>query len=282
MKFKREKLLVTVSGGRTSAYKAIMFKKHYENAYDMTFMFANTGAEHEETLIFVNRVDVEFGLNLIWVEAKVYHGVEKSSGYKVVDFNTASRNGEPFEEVVKKYGLPNQDFLHCTRELKTNPISAYMREYQIKRRTLGIRIDEPKRLKKLQPLVLYPLVDLFPMTKEMIAYFWKKQKFDLKISEELGNCVHCHKKSNKKLWTIAKNMPSAFDIPKRLEDRYSYIKSESQNIPRKMYRGQCTTVDIFNAIEKPFEEFVEGEPQKNLFSYSDNDECAEECGTVIA
>jgi 3'-phosphoadenosine 5'-phosphosulfate sulfotransferase (PAPS reductase)/FAD synthetase len=101
-------------------------KRRYSGAYQIIFGFANTGKEREETLVFVDRCDREWGLNLVWVEALVNHDQRKSSGHKIVSFETAARNGEPFEEVIKKYGIPNKPFPHCTRELKRNALQSYL------------------------------------------------------------------------------------------------------------------------------------------------------------
>ena len=54
-----------------------------------------------------------------------------------------------------------------------------MKEHGIKKRTLGIRYDEPNRYKPKDD-VYYPLWD-WKETKESINRFWKEQPFDLEI-----------------------------------------------------------------------------------------------------
>ena len=63
--------VVLFSGGRTSAFLAKYIKENpkYKNCI---FVFMNTGKEREETLIFADKCDKEFGLNLIWLEANVF------------------------------------------------------------------------------------------------------------------------------------------------------------------------------------------------------------------
>jgi len=39
----------------------------------------------------------------------------------LVTFETASRNGEPFEEMIQKYGITNMQSPQCTRNLKGLP-----------------------------------------------------------------------------------------------------------------------------------------------------------------
>jgi len=46
-----EKILCTISGGRTSGFMAVFLKERYPNK-NILFCFANTGKENEETLIF--------------------------------------------------------------------------------------------------------------------------------------------------------------------------------------------------------------------------------------
>ncbi|SAK88039.1 hypothetical protein AWB76_06270 [Caballeronia temeraria] len=121
----KPRLLVSFSGGRTSAYMSKLLKAKYADKYELLFVFANTGQEHENTLIFVDRCDKEFGLNLVWVEAEVIHEARKGTSFRQVTFDTASRAGEPYEQIIRKYGIPNRNFPHCNRELKLRPIYAY-------------------------------------------------------------------------------------------------------------------------------------------------------------
>lgn len=121
----KKKLLVSVSGGETSLFMAVWIWLHLKDEYEIIFVFANTGQENEETLIFLKQCEEHFGIKIIWIEADVIEGKGNGTRFKIVNFETASRNGEPFEAVIKKYGIPNTKFLHCTRELKMNPIKAY-------------------------------------------------------------------------------------------------------------------------------------------------------------
>jgi hypothetical protein len=252
----KEKLLVTVSGGRSSGYMAVKLFREYQDKYDMHFVYANTGQEHEKTLEFVRNIQNEFKIPIVWIEA-VINGYGVGTGYREVTFETASRKGEPFEEVIKKYGLPTQGFMHCTRELKINPITAYMKERGISVRTLGIRKDEPKRYSP-KDNVIYHLWD-WGDVKKGINLWWSKQVFDLEIPDYLGNCTWCYKKSDKKLDLIATEHPEFFDFPLRMEREYPDVR-------RQIFRGYRTTEDVLNNVGV------------NLFSF---DECAEECGSVL-
>lgn len=117
-------LVVSFSGGRTSAFMARALQLRYENKRDLIFIFANTGKERIETLDFINECETRWNLNCVWLE---YDLVEDKSTFKIVDYNSASRNGEPFEKMITKYGIPNKAFPHCTRELKRQTITRYLR-----------------------------------------------------------------------------------------------------------------------------------------------------------
>lgn len=185
---KKETIVVSFSGGRTSGFMCWYLQNYLNHIYNFVYIYANTGQEHEKTLEFVNNVDKLFNLNLIWVEAKVNEG-RKGTSYTIVDFETASRNGEPFEEVIKKYGLPNKYFIHCTRELKLNPIHKWMADngYKGCRQALGIRFDEFRRVKNDKGYI-FPLATIGKFSKEDVLSFWKQQPFDLDLPEHYGNC----------------------------------------------------------------------------------------------
>ena len=71
----KKKMLVSFSGGETSAYMSWWLKTYMSHVYDFVFVFANTGQESEKTLEFVNKVDKEFDLGVVWVEAVVRYSV---------------------------------------------------------------------------------------------------------------------------------------------------------------------------------------------------------------
>ena len=221
----KKRLLIAFSGGETSAYMAQWLWKNKQKEYEMLFAFANTGVENEETFNFVHKCEVEFGINVNWLEAVIDQEKGKGTRHKIVDYKTASRNGEPFEELIKKYGLPNQQRFHCTRELKNNTLISFAKSVWGKEKyylAIGIRVDEFDRMNdKFKELrIVYPLISEIPMTKPKINFWWKQQSFRLELKGYQGNCVTCYKKSDKKLFQIAKENPSAFDFFDRMEEQY--------------------------------------------------------------
>jgi hypothetical protein len=241
----KKKLLVTFSGGETSAFMGQYLNKEMQDEYEMLFVFANTGMESNETLDFVNKCEKKFGINVNWIEAKVYHNAKKSCGFTKVDYLTATRNTDwktrtdtPFEEVVKKYGIPNHSRLHCTRELKMNPIKAFAKsiwgneKYYL---ALGIRIDEIDRMnaKKEELRLVYPLIqkEMQPMTKKHINFWWANQEFRLNLKGYQGNCGACYKKSDNKLMQMVLDDVNYFEFLAYLEDKYG---NPNGKIPQKV------------------------------------------------
>lgn len=239
----KKNLLVSFSGGETSAFMAQWLWKNKQNEFNMVFVFANTGQENEETLQFVQKCSDFFGFKVYWVESKVS---EKSgTSFEIVDFNTASRDGEPFEQVIKKYGIPNQAFPHCTRELKLQPIRKFAKyffndEYFT---AVGIRSDEADRISKdaRKNKIIYPLINrnYIPKTKQEINFYWSKMPFRLNLKGYQGNCKWCWKKSLRKLQKIAFNNPEYFEFPRKMEELYGDSKYT-------FFRNNMSADDILN------------------------------------
>jgi hypothetical protein len=229
MKIKK-KLLVSFSGGETSGYLLwfIMNIWSKRDEYEIIVVYANTGEENEETLLFIQKCSEFFNIKVVWVEALVIHGEREGTKHKVVNFETASRKGEPFEEIIKKYGIPNQAFPHCNRELKLRPIHSYIKNelgWKDYYTAIGIRYDEIDRMvvNRKTYNIIYPLIEDTRMTKQKINFWWSQQPFRLNLKGYQGNCKTCWKKSFKNLYTIAKEKPEYFDFFKRMEDKYGKV-----------------------------------------------------------
>lgn len=245
---------------------------------EVVITFANTGQEHEKTLDFVKRCQDHFSWDVIWLEAVV--GQENGVGtkHKVVCFETADRSGKPFEDVIRKFGIPNQKYLHCTRELKDRPITSYLRSIGWRAGTystaIGIRSDEIDRVSPVMKArrFIYPPME-WGITKEDVSLFWDRQPFTLEIPEHWGNCTWCWKKSNRKLYTLARSSPGIFDFPKRMELQYSDSGSGDGN--RRFFRGNKLTGDILSDAQAlKFEPFVDG----RFIDFDENLDLGGSCG----
>lgn len=254
------RLNISFSGGRTSAY---MTKRLLDIAAskldrpDVVVTFANTGEEHEETLRFVDQCDRVFGFKTVWLEAVVNMEPGEGTGFKVVTFETAARNGQPFEETIKKYGIPNQSFPSCNREMKLRPIQAYLRSLGWGPKTydtaIGIRNDEGDRVSLAAKAnrIIYPMVG-WKVRKQDVLSWWSQQSFDLAIPEHHGNCKTCWKKSDRKLMTIARENPEWFDFFRRMERTYPDAGPGEMDRPRRFFRGKRSSDEIIAAAQAPF------------------------------
>ncbi len=217
---------ISFSGGRTSAF---MLHQILQANGDLPercqIMFANTGREMPQTLDFVHECGSRWGVSIVWLE---YARPEGKVGYRVVGNNSASRNGEPFELVLKqKQYLPNAVMRFCTTELKILTMKRYLTNHLGWKKwasAVGIRADEAHRAKtdsRDRWSYWYPLHEA-NVTKRDIYQFWKSQPFDLQLENvngatPLGNCDMCFLKSEKILAHIAKTMPDRADWWIRME-----------------------------------------------------------------
>jgi len=279
----KETIVVSFSGGKTSAFMSQWLIKEYGHLYNFIFIFANTGQECEETLIFVDRCDKEFGLNVVWVEAVVnpIHG--KGITHKVVDFKTASRKGEPFEAHISKSGIPNANKPQCSDRLKALPIEHYKKVNGLKgfRHCIGIRKDEEKRksegsIKKFN--IIYPLCDWADIDKQDVNSFWEGMPFTLELDEHQGNCKTCWKKSDKKLWLIALEEPEKFTFMLTMEDKYQHVKPNDDGKPRVFFRKHRGVNDLMAEAES-----MDAKSLRKMIGYADDQDsgCSESCEAYV-
>jgi 3'-phosphoadenosine 5'-phosphosulfate sulfotransferase (PAPS reductase)/FAD synthetase len=233
----KPRLVLSFSMGKTSAYMTKLCRDRLADQYEMIVVTANTAWEREEALVFGNECDRRFGFNMVWVEAVTNPGDGNGTTHRVVTFETASRNGEPFEAMIQKYGIPGPGRAHCTRELKANAIRSYLRSIGWNKYTIaiGIRPDEPRRVDEEQMRrenlgegvkFAYPLVDWFYSDKQDVNDWWEAQDFNLQLAEHEGNCAGCWKKSDPKLLLLARERPEVFTFPDRMEKLYPRVGAE--------------------------------------------------------
>jgi len=228
--------VINFSGGRTSAY---MTKRLIDEGGEYLITFQNTGKEMQGTLDFINECDKQWNLNIVWLEYR------KPASFQVVTFETASRDGRPYKELLQQRpsAIPNMQFRYCTQELKIMTLKRYLKSIGITDYTSfnGIRYDEPRRWQKTKDSdydVELPLVK-WKVNKQDILNFWKEQPFDLKVNEPYGNCDCCFLKGKGKLSIIAKEKPDLFqwwiDIENKSKHQfkkeisYQQIKDKSQS-----------------------------------------------------
>jgi len=248
-------LLVSFSGGETSGFMAQWLNNHHKKLgfENICFVFANTGQENEQTLLFTEKCDKAFNLGLVWVEAKVNPKKGEGTKHNIVDFKSASRNGEPFEDVISKMGVPNFPNPFCTNYTKLYPIESYAKEYFKGEKfatAIGIRIDEIDRVSasRKDRNLIYPLVQNIPMSKQKVNFWWSQQSFRLELKGYQGNCKTCWKKSDAKLYQLAKEDVTQFEFMDRMERTYGRVGYEFERDPksknRTFFRSNRSAQDI--------------------------------------
>jgi len=206
---------ICFSGGRTSGY---MLHKILERNGPMPdrakVIFTNTGREMNATLDFVAECAARWDVPIEWLE---YKRNGNSNSFHVVNHNQASRNGEPFRELVlsRKY-LPNVVARYCTAELKVRTSSRYLKSlgWDTWHNALGIRADESRRVNHNQREKWenwYPLNDA-GISKKDVANFWSRMPFDLRLENvngnaPKGNCDGCFLKSEATLAAMWREHP---------------------------------------------------------------------------
>lgn len=242
---------ISFSGGRTSAFLLYQILQANNGLPEETYVcFANTGKEDEATLQFVNDCSVNWNIKINWLE---YRYKNDEISFEVVNFQTASRNGEPFDQVIKKRepSLPNGRSRYCSSELKTRTMHRFLRSIGLTEwdTFLGIRADEPKRVYKFRTnphpegkheTVFLPLV-ANGISSFDVGNFWKSQSFDLKLPNHNGktmhgNCDLCMLKPKSQILSLITEKP---------ERATWWIKKEAEAEKR------CTGDGKFFAIDRP-------------------------------
>ena len=207
--------VLSVSGGRSS----MMMLSRILDAHggrlpaDVHALYTNTGRERAETLRFVADCAERWGVAIAWAERD---GSQPSGArFREVEYETASREGEPFAELIteRRY-LPNAVARFCTVALKIEVMRDWMRAQGHDRWTnvVGLRRDEPARVAKLRARdhgqwdVAAPLYDA-RVTSADVAAFWKAQPFDLALRPWEGNCDGCFLKSRSRRERIFRDRP---------------------------------------------------------------------------
>lgn len=234
--------IISFSGGRTSGMmlKLILDAHNGELPDHVRVVFCNTGEECEETLDFVRDCSLNWNVPIIWLEYKTSE-VPKERWHEVA-YETASRNGEPFEALIKqKKYLPNPVKRFCTIELKIRCAKRYAQSVLKWKHwdvAIGFRADEPNRTAKLslpnkEPFERYAPLASMGITAKDVGEFWRNQGFDLALPNMNGktmhgNCKLCFLKGAQTTLRLIAEKPSIADW---------YIKQEKNIQSSDQLRG---------------------------------------------
>ena len=216
-----EPTCISFSGGRTSAYMLKMVLDENGGLPDQAVVcFANTGKEDEKTLEFVRDCSEKWDVPITWIEYQDHD--DPIERYKTVNFDTASRNGEPFEAIIRKRQyLPNPVTRFCTTELKIRPMACFLKHFGLfddctkseleNASWIGLRADESRRAAKIADKRRIPLFTA-GVTVQDISDFWAVQPFNLELPTYkgrtlAGNCDLCFLKPMNQVATLIAEKP---------------------------------------------------------------------------
>jgi 3'-phosphoadenosine 5'-phosphosulfate sulfotransferase (PAPS reductase)/FAD synthetase len=197
---------------------------------DCVALFANTGREMPQTLDFVRDMELHWGVKIHWLE---YAGrdrldTEKLSyeyHYREVDHASASRNGEPYAQLIDDQGhLPNPVARWCSGQLKVRTMMRYLMDEGFPNPAaafIGLRADEPRRAMKIHNTIderqeIYCPMYVAGHDRTDVSNFWKASSFDLDLPNnngvtDWGNCDVCFLKGETKRLSILRERPQLAD-----------------------------------------------------------------------
>lgn len=271
--------LISLSGGRTSAYMLwhILDTHNGKLPADVHVCFANTGKEREETLRFVHECATRWDVLVKWLEhrarpnGKEGRATPHRSRFEEVGFNSASRNGEPLREVMRrKQMLPNPTMRFCTIEAKVRVMRDFMKAqgYRKWRNAVGLRADEMRRIAKGQKRneegkdpfqTFWPLMKAGVTSRE-VWRFWLggnadprnlteplPQGFDLGLYPYEGNCDGCFLKGREILMWQERERPGYLDWWIETERIYRGVTDKPE---MAQFRQEYTYAELKRDVER--------------------------------
>ena len=155
----------------------------------------------------------------LWVE----YDWDSPHRTRIVDFDSASRAGEPFGRLIDRKGfVPNPTLRCCTTFLKRDRIEGFARHRLGLKRwhaVIGFRADEQRRVLRTRAMncgsrtgshAVLPLADAGVREADVLDW-WKRQPFDLGIPSHSGNCTLCFLKGRAKLIRLIRAEPTLAD-----------------------------------------------------------------------
>ena len=267
-----EPTCISFSGGRTSAYMLWRILQSNNGLPDDAIVcFANTGKEEEATLEFIRDCETQWNVKINWLE---YCVVDGEHSVKVVNFESAARNGEPYDELIERFNpsLPNGRSRYCSSYLKTRTTHRYLKSigWEEWETFLGIRADEPRRAaefianphpeRKYETIYL-PLVPN-GITSKDVGNFWKNNNFDLGLPNingktMHGNCDLCMLKPKAQILSLIKEKPERAiwwmnhekEAAKRCSGDGKYFAIDRPSYA-EMYKYSFEQTDMFDANEE--------------------------------
>lgn len=254
-----EPTCISFSGGRTSAYMLWRVLEANNGLPDEAIVcFANTGKEEEATLEFVAQCEQQWNVPITWLEYR--HAEKMADRFQRVSFETASREGQPFEALIQSRNyLPNTFARFCTSELKINVIDRHLKQIGWSEYItfVGVRADEPRRVSRIrgkQDGKEMPLAAA-NVSSQLVQDFWKKQPFDLQLvtvqgNALLGNCDLCFMKKAAHKVGLIQDKPSRAIWWAEQEKKIGGLFREDHPSYSQMLKFSQQQTDMFDTNEE--------------------------------
>lgn len=243
--------IILFSGGRTSGYMLHRLWPQIEKENTIV-AFANTGKEMPQTLDFVHEAETRWSVPVVWleysradarsIEPGIFPGKIRNSNlakaakngdtvhwFKRVTYETAARNGQPFDELLNWMNvLPNVVARACSMQLKIRTVMRFLFSERIYEYapTIGIRYDERQRSTEILSNCdsfehpKFPLIEM-GVTEADVLRFWSQNDFDLRLESFEGNCDLCFLKKKAKRVGMARRYPERIKWWMEWEDRHA-------------------------------------------------------------
>jgi 3'-phosphoadenosine 5'-phosphosulfate sulfotransferase (PAPS reductase)/FAD synthetase len=258
MKSTSNNLMVTISGGRSSAMMARHIQTNEKYAdFKKVFVFCNTGMERPETIDFLKNIEKFWQIEITKIEGVYSNDLGTGVKYKIVDWDNLNMTADPFSKMIEHKnkgifsGMPNKDAPYCSENLKTMPAKKLcddifgVNNYKI---AIGFRKEDmPKRISfaeiKEDKKRIFPLLTDFitPVSQLDLNKFFNEQPFKLELHGKYGNCELCWKKSDE-------NLIENILFGTRFID---WFKNEEKKINSVSFRGHKSIDDLVNMSKLP-------------------------------
>jgi hypothetical protein len=268
----KKNLMVTVSGGRSSAMTARHIQTHEKyKDFNKVYVFANTGMERPETIQFLKDIETYWEMPLVKVEGVYSNIMGVGVGFKIVDWDNINMNALPFSGAIMHKnkgefdGVPNSEAPYCSEMLKTIPCKKLCDDvFGVNNyiKVIGFRKEDmPKRISwaeiREDKKRIFPLLTDFETTigqKELNSW-WETQPFKLNIHGKFGNCELCWKKSNA-------NLVDSIRFGTRFID---WWKKEEIKYGNTSFRNHLSITDLVKMANQPFTHEIDfgGETEYN-------------------
>lgn len=233
------------SGGKDSVASLILAKEHGEPLDAVVFC----------EVMFDKNISGEHPLHLDFVMDKLKPYVEKEIGVLFIILRAKKTYLDCFYHIMTKgkgkgkhAGFPIPGMCVINRNLKMKPIREFRKAHNIEKEYVGIALDEPERLTRIEGKNKVSLLAKYGYTEAMAKELCKKHGLlspVYQISKRNG-CWFCMNCCDAEFLWLLKNKPELFDELVELEQTHS-----------NLYRNCLTRTETATQIKARLEVYTQ-------------------------